>query len=247
MADHGLKAFLLPDGVGELVAVACDDTKLGPFRIVARAAQRALGLQFKKLEDRCEVQAGSLGSRAKNFDAVLIRAITEADQGRNVERHCFDRVTVTSGPMRGLRGLGIGSTNEKRQRAFKAALVIAATQVLLPAGMQRPTISGSLQQFLQYGIHVEGVNVQGNIVCVAADMRFGAAADGSESQDAPSENGHDVGQAVFEQANDARQEQPAVPALEPEDDDDRWSTLAYRGVLNQFDPPKSEIQWMLVD
>ena len=67
------------------------------------------------------------------------------------------------------------------------------------------------------------------------------------SQDAPSENGHDVGQAVFEQANDARQEQPAVPALEPEDDDDRWSTLAYPGVLNQFDPPKSEIQWMLVD
>ena len=122
--------------------------------MVAQEAFDVRGSTINKTE-------GSLGSRAGNYHPVLIDAIRAADNGRNVARHCFDVVTVSTNPWRGLRGIAIGSNKGKRERAAKVVLAVAATRGSLPPGAQRPRTGGirtqsKTQKFdseIQYSIY----------------------------------------------------------------------------------------------
>ena len=125
-AEHAvptISVFVMPDGFGdELFSVACDDPHQEAFKNAHRSALRALGATS---ELPVHIQEASLGRRASLFHPDLIAAICAADGGRNIARRCFDIATVTSGELRGLRAIGIGSTKQKRLRAWKAALALA--------------------------------------------------------------------------------------------------------------------------
>ena len=125
MADQKLLVFRLPDGSGNhLFSAACDDSKASFFQCATQAAQKALDSIGRPLP--IKVTSGTLGSRASSFSPVLIEAIRRADDGLNVDRHAFDLVEVTSGPMMGLQAIGIGSNKEKRERACRVAVAVAA-------------------------------------------------------------------------------------------------------------------------
>ena len=127
MADQKLSIFKLPDGLGShLFSVACDDAKTALFQYATKAAQEALESIGGMLP--IKVTSGSLGSKATSFSPVLIEAIRRADDGSNVDRHAFDLVEVTKGSMMGLQAVGIGSNKERRERACRVALAIAATK-----------------------------------------------------------------------------------------------------------------------
>ena len=120
--DSALAAFVLPDGHGgELFAVGCDDLKLPLFQGAFRVARAIAGVTKHDKETAC----GSVGKSAANHPQQLIRAIQGADGGRNLLRHDVDVGTLISGRWRGTRGMGIGSTVEKRKRAAVIALAAA--------------------------------------------------------------------------------------------------------------------------
>ena len=121
--------------------------------MVAQEAFDVRGSTINKTE-------GSLGSRAGNYHPVLIDAIRAADNGRNVARHCFDVVTVSTNPWRGLRGIAIGSNKDKRERAAKVVLAVAATRGSLPPGAQRPRTGVSLQELNWYQNSIENSEIR---------------------------------------------------------------------------------------
>ena len=132
MAEHAvpsISVFIIPDGVGDkLLSVACDDPHQEAFKNAHQSAQTALG-RIGKLP--IHIQEASLGRRARLFHPDLIAAIRAADGGRNIDRRCFDLAYVTSGNLTGLRAIGVGSTREKRVRACKVALALAAVHYTL--------------------------------------------------------------------------------------------------------------------
>ena len=107
-----------------MFSAACDDAKAAVFQCATQAAQKALDSIGRPLP--IKVTSGSLGSSGSSFSSVLIEAIRRADDGLNVDRHAFDLVEVTSGPMMGLQAIGIGSNKEKRERACRVAVAVAA-------------------------------------------------------------------------------------------------------------------------
>ena len=132
MAEHvapTISVFVIPDGFGvKLFSVACDDPQQEAFKNAHQSVLTALG---RTGELPMHIQEASLGRRARLFHPDLIAAIRAADGGRNIERRCFDVASVTSGNLVGLRAIGIGSTKQKRLRACKAALALAAVYYTL--------------------------------------------------------------------------------------------------------------------
>ena len=127
MAEHAvpsISVFVIPDGFGDkLFSVACDDPQQEEFKNAHQSALTALG---RTGELPIHIQEASLGRRARLFHPDLIAAIRAADGGRNIDRWCFDVASVTAGNLTGLRAIGIGSTRQKRLRACKIALALAA-------------------------------------------------------------------------------------------------------------------------
>ena len=107
MAEHAvpsISVFVIPDGFGDkLFSVACDNA-----------------LQMIRIQEPI------LRRRARLFHAHLIAAIRAADGHDNIDRWGFDVASVTAGNLTGLRAIAIGSTRQKRLRACKIALALAA-------------------------------------------------------------------------------------------------------------------------
>jgi hypothetical protein len=123
-----ISVFVIPDGFGDkLFSVACDDPQQEAFRNAHQSALTALSRTVLGMH----IQEGSLGRRASRFHPDLIASIRTADGGRNIDRWCFDIASVTSGNLTGLRAIGIGSTRQKRRRACKAAIALAAVYYTL--------------------------------------------------------------------------------------------------------------------
>ena len=132
-----VKAFLVSDGAGgKIVGVACDNPKDEAFQIASKAAQFALGF-FGVAQLPLQIVQGSFGTRKHVVPEEMLSALLAAD-AQNMQRHCFDVALVTAGPLKGLRAVGIGSNTEKRERACKVALVVAAVKGPLPSGGTRP-------------------------------------------------------------------------------------------------------------
>lgn len=117
-----------------MVCVACDDPKAEPFRIASKASQRALGLWTKGSID---LMHGSFGSRRDLVSPETLAAIESVDAG-NRKRHHFGVARVTAGALKDLCAVGVGSNSDKRERACKAALTVAAFRGPLPPGAARP-------------------------------------------------------------------------------------------------------------
>lgn len=94
---------------------------------------------------RLDVQSASFGSRAHQVPKELLEALLQADP-RNRERHCFDVAVVTVGPVKGLQVVGIGSNTMKRERAVKAALVLAVREGV--ASFRPEAVSPDVKTFL---------------------------------------------------------------------------------------------------
>ncbi|CAE7947479.1 dis3l2 [Symbiodinium sp. KB8] len=139
-----MSAWLVPcgDANQKIVAVACDDPKSEVFRNASRKALCVLG---RHVQDALHVQDASFGSRAHKVPKKLLEALLQADP-RNRERHCLDVAVVTVGPVRGLQVVGIGSNTMKRERAVKAALVLAVREGF--AGIRPEAVSPDLKTFL---------------------------------------------------------------------------------------------------
>ena len=132
-----VRAFLVSDGAGgKIVGVACDNPKDEAFQIASKAAQFALGF-FGVAQLPLQIVQGSFGTRKDVIPKEMLSALLAADT-QNVQRHYFDMALVTAGPLKGLRAVGIGSNTEKRERACKVALVVAAVKGPLPPGGTRP-------------------------------------------------------------------------------------------------------------
>ena len=141
---RAMSAWLVPcgDANQKIVAVACDDPKSEVFRNASRKAQCVLG---RHVQDALDVQDASFGGCAHKVPKELLEALLQADP-RNRERHCFDVAVVTVGPVRGLQVVGIGSNTMKRERAVKAALVLAVREGF--AGIRPEAVSPDLKTFL---------------------------------------------------------------------------------------------------
>ena len=139
-----MSAWLVPcgDANQQIVAVACDDPKSEVFSKASRKAQCVLGRHVK---DVLNIQSASFGTRAHTVPKELLEGLLQADP-RNRERHCFDVAVVTVGPVKGLTVVGIGSNTMKRERAVKAAIVLAVRERV--AGVQPEAVNPDVKTFL---------------------------------------------------------------------------------------------------
>ena len=91
--------------------------------------QAARSIEDFSQRDKTSLQRGG-GRCPVDFPGDLVRWIRFAESARSFQENewlDFDVVTATTGPWRGLRGVGIGSNKIKRQRAAEVALVVAIT------------------------------------------------------------------------------------------------------------------------
>ena len=107
---------------------------------------------FDYSDEKVKIESGSFGTRRVRFHPELVAAVERADSGRNVKRHCFDVLTLTSGKWSGLQAIAIGSTVEKRKRSAKIALALAVASDSRVSTLQA---ARSKLQALQACIHVE--------------------------------------------------------------------------------------------
>ena len=186
-----LPAWLVPDGPSYIVALGCDDPKY-----LQDASRACDALEIGTFE----VKDASFGSRAWKVPKPMLDALLQVDERNRHVRRFFDVVSVTAGPLKGLRAVGLGSTTLKRERACKAALVVAAMKGPLPPGVFRPQGNRTVTALL--------AKIQASHLDPQAQ-----ATPASEGEDAPAEAPAEAPRARADSQAQQGHAQPAWPTL----------------------------------
>ena len=194
-----LPAWLVPDGPSYIVALGCDDPKY-----LQDASRACAALEIGTFE----VKDASFGSRAWKVPKPMLDALLEVDERNRHVRRFFDVVSVTAGPLKGLRAVGLGSNTLKRERACKAALVVAAMKGPLPPGVFRPQGNRTVTALLAK-IQASHLDPQAQATPASDDEEAPAEAPAEALAEAPAEAPR---ARVDSQAQQGRS-QPAWPTL----------------------------------